>query len=501
MSFWSTLAGFFTRPAESPVTKPAGSDGVWIPGGFLSSGERHRDLQGRSKWKAYDDAVANDLTVAAMARIWGALLGGSKWIVEPNKRGGAKAERAADLVREGLIEATMATPWNSVVRKAGFGSKFRGFAMFEQILRRRADGKLVTDRLEARPQHTIEQWDKPDEQQPWRGVVQRTASGATYYVQRERLFYVVDDLLSESPDGIGILRHCIGHVGQIERFEQLEGWGFELDLRGVPKVRAPIKDLVNEATTNVYPGAPANDPRVKAWVLAQIKFLDDFAKNHVKNPELSITLDSETYRTGDEKRAPSDVRKWDVELLEADVTGQEAVAGGINRKAREILRLLGMEWLAMGDGEGARAVHTDKTTMAGLILNGTLEDIGAATTLGPARRLVALNGMDPDTTAPRVYAEPVPTETLEAVANVLAAIAKAGAPLKPDDIDIVNAVLERARLPAMKEPDPATMMLPRLGPDGRPIAPTGTPPDPAKGEVDVDLEDDGDEPKKRSRRR
>jgi hypothetical protein len=62
--------------------------------------------------------------------------------------------------------------------------------MFEQVLRRRADGRWVTDRLEHRSQHTNERWDKPDEQAPWRGVWQQTANSTTYYVQRERLLYV-----------------------------------------------------------------------------------------------------------------------------------------------------------------------------------------------------------------------------------------------------------------------------------------------------------------------
>ena len=483
MGLFSSLAGIFTRPATPPVTKPAGSDGVWAPGGFLVSGERNATLQGRSKWLAYDNALAKTITVAAMARIWGALLGGAKWVVEPNARGGRAAERAAEIVREGLIDAPMATPWNSVVRKAGFGSKFRGFAMFEQVLRRRDDGVWITARLEHRPQHTIEQWDKPDEQQPWRGVVQQTASGATYYIQRERMLYVVDDLLGDAPDGVGILRHCTRHGEQIERFEQLEGWGFELDLRGVPLVRAPIRELTDEATSSVYPGARADDPRVRAWVIAQVEPLQQFAKGHVKNPELSLLLDSATYRTGDEKRAPSDVKKWDAGTLEAQAGGQVEVAAAINRKNREIARLIGFEWLLMGDGEGARSVHDGKTTMAGLILNGTLEDIGAAATMGPARRLVAINGLDADTAAPRVYPEPVPTETVEAVTSALASIAKAGAPLRPQDLEIVNAVLDRMRLPKMAEPNPAAMMLPRA-----PLP--GTPPDPTAGEVDVDLEDE-----------
>jgi hypothetical protein len=53
--------------------------------------------------------------------------------------------------------------------------------------------------LDDRPMRTIERWDKPDEQAPWCGVWQRTPSGSTYYVQRERMLYVADLLLTNDP--------------------------------------------------------------------------------------------------------------------------------------------------------------------------------------------------------------------------------------------------------------------------------------------------------------
>jgi len=41
MGFFTSLAGIFTRPAAPPpVTQPAGSDGIWAPGGFVVGGPR-----------------------------------------------------------------------------------------------------------------------------------------------------------------------------------------------------------------------------------------------------------------------------------------------------------------------------------------------------------------------------------------------------------------------------------------------------------------------------
>lgn len=91
----------------------------------------------------------------------GALHRAAKWTVEANPRGGRKAERAADLVREGLLEAPMEVPWNAVVAKAGTGATFRGASIHEQVLRRRSDGRWVTGSLEDRPMHTVKAGTSP----------------------------------------------------------------------------------------------------------------------------------------------------------------------------------------------------------------------------------------------------------------------------------------------------------------------------------------------------
>lgn len=246
--------------------------------------------------------------------------------------------------------------------------------------------------------------------------------------------------------------------------------------------RGPIADLMQEAERA---GIPSNDrARIKEYVDKRTSFLDRILRKHVKDPELSIMLDSSTCRTGDEKRAPSDVKKWDITTLRAEAAAHGEARAAINAKNREIARLLCMEWMLMGDGEGARAVQDGKTTMFGMVVNGSLEAVGAAATHGQARRIVRMNGFDEDTCAPRVYPEPVPTETIEASCNALAALARAGAPLRPQDLEIVNVVLDRMHLPQMEEADPAELVLPRVGPDGLPLPPAGGPPDPSKADPD-----------------
>jgi hypothetical protein len=495
MGLFDAFRGLFSRKT-TPITKPAGSDGVWAPGGYLFGGENKAAVTGDQKWLTYDNTIANCVTVAAAVRVWTKLHGTAEWSCEPNPLGGADAEKCADLVMDALIDAQMSRPWKRIVAKAGFGSTFKGFAMFEQIMRRRNDGTIVTADLQHRPQWSIQRWDKPDEQAPWAGVEQRMKSGKTFYLQRERLFYVVDDDIGDSPDGVGVLRHIIEHARRVERYEQLEGWQAETDLRGIPLGFAPLEELRQAAAAA---GIDPNDSaKVGAFVKAQTKWLSDLLEKHIKTPSLSAMIDSAVYKSNATDAAPSANKKWGFEIVKGEANGQAEVRAAINSINREILRVLACEWLLMGDSEGARSVHEDKTGMYAMVLNGSLEAIGEAATMGPARRIVALNGYDPDTCTPTVQPAPIPLESIESACRALQLIAQAGDPIRPGD-DAPDVLRKRMKLPPRPELTPEMMgMIPRGGAMDPNAA--GTPPDPNKGEVDVPMDDETGKAKRRPRR-
>jgi len=497
MGLYDAFRGLFSRKTV-PVTKPAGTDGVWAPSGYLFSGERKASLSGDQKWITFDNTVANCITVAAAVRVWTKLHGTAEWSVEPNPMGGSDAEKCADLVQEGLIDASMSRPWNRIVAKAGFGSTFKGFVMFEQIMRRRSDGAIITADLQHRPQWSIQRWDKADEQSPWIGVEQRTKSGNTYYLPRERLLYVVDDDITDSPDGVGVLRHVIEHARRVERFEQLEGWQAETDLRGMPLGYAPLEELRYAA---VAAGINPNDQAgIAAYVKAQTSWLSDLLEKHIKTPEISALIDSAVYKATGQDATPSGNKKWGFEVVKGQATGQAEVRAAINSINREIMRVMASEWLLMGDSEGARSVHEDKTAMYGMVINGSLENIGSAATAGPARRIVALNGYDPDMCTPTVRPMPLPIESIESACRALQLIAQAGDPIRPGD-EAPDVLRKRMKLPPRPEMTPDMMgTIPRRGAVD-PNAP-GTPPDPSQGEVDVPLDDEpADKAKRKAKKK
>jgi hypothetical protein len=477
-AFWS-----FDAAPVAPNTEPNGGDGVQAYGGYLPSDERRPELTGPQKWITYANAY-NTAVIATGLRYRAGLLGGAKWHAEPNPRGGAKAERGVDVVEQGLLHAQMPRPWNAVVRKASLYT-FTGFSLHEWTIRRRPDDDLVVfAELAHRPQHTIDRWNKPSEQAPWDAVHQQTRAGNSYVIPRSRLFYCWDDLLTDSPEGIGLLRHVIELIRRLNVLEGLEGFGFETDLRGMPIGRAPIKALMAEAEAKFG----SDKDKINAYVAEKTQNLRSALANLIKSPEKLqyLLLDSGTYQ-GIDQNTISAVQRWAFELLRGDSRGLPEINAAISRLQLEIARVLGIEFALMGAGaSGSRAMHTDKTSLLGMSLQTTLTEIAAFATRDLARPLVALNGLDPDTCTPTLVAEPISTEAILMVCQALQALGAAG--LAPDD-PAWPVLRDRMGLPAPPDPTPEVMGMLGLGRRGsRPGR------DATRGEVDLPSEDLGAKP-------
>lgn len=481
MGVWQSIRSWFTASPPAPVTEPSGSDGIAAPGGFLWRGESNPDLIGHRLWITFSNTLLNSIVVAAAARYFLNLISGTEWEAEPRKNAGADGERAAEIVREGLFKSDLSRPWSVVVRKAAL-YKFYGFSMHEWIVKRRQDGMIVYSDLQHRPQYTIYWWDKQVEQQPLLGVVQQSRYGHRYYLPRERLFYCFDDTISDDPGGVGMLRHVIKHTSKLERLEFLEAVAFETDLRGTPSMRAPIRKLQEYAKERGLGDA---------WAEKQLAVLENFASNHVKTADLSITLDSSPYTDKDGKI--SAVPQWAIEILKGQTGPLTEVLKAIERVNREIARVIGAEFMLMGDnGSGSRAMHADKTDQFGNLIQSTLGEMAGFARNDLARTLVALNGLDPDICTPALLPGAVSTEAVTQVAQSLLYMAQAGAPLMPGDpaIDQIRARLHLAAQPKLT-PELGGMM-PRTrqsnGGQQQGEAPAKTKPG-ANVDIDVDVSD------------
>ena len=234
------LGAFFTRQKKVAPTDTAGAPGTAVYGGVIQVEEKNANLASRDeRYKTYSELLANTSIVAAGTRYFLNLVAKAEWGFTPSDKDtdGKFAELAEELLTE-----DPRTPWHRIVRRAAM-YRFYGFSVQEWTARRRDDGTLTFADVAPRAQATISKWDLMDDGAVL-GVVQTSPQTMEdLYIPRQKCLYIVDDTLSDSPEGLGLFRHLVASSHRLARYEQLEGFGFETDLRGIPIGRAPFTDL------------------------------------------------------------------------------------------------------------------------------------------------------------------------------------------------------------------------------------------------------------------
>lgn len=418
------------KRAFSP-TQTIGAPGTAIHGGYIQHNESQSRLTGRERYKTFSQILANVSIVAAGTRHFLNLVSRSPWRVDPANDSEA-AKRIASLIEDMLFK-DMKTPWHRVIRRASM-YRFYGFSVQEWTAKQRDDGQIGYKDIAPRPQITIEQWDCNAEGEI-EGVIQRRPQDQEeLYLPRERVLYMVDDSLHDSPEGLGLFRHVAEAARRLQRLEQLEGYGYETDLRGIPVGRAPLallKKLVDDGTIS------------KDQKTAMEKEMKDFIEGHIRSPSLGMLIDSITYQSKDDAATPSNVRQWDMELLKGGGTSLPNIDVAIKRLNREIARVLGVEQMLLGENAvGSFAMARDKSEGFAMIVDGTMTELTETFDDDLLNPLMALNGW-PRELKPSLKARAIQHRAVEEITKALADMASAGAILDPDDpaIDDVRELL------------------------------------------------------------
>jgi predicted ABC-type ATPase len=349
----------------------------------------------------------------------------------------------------------MTSPWYKVVRRAAM-YRFHGFGVQEWTAKKRDDGLVGLKDIEARPQHTIEQWDI-DIDGSVLGVWQRSVqTGVMLGIPRSKIVYLVEDTLTDSPEGLGMFRHMADPYQRLKQLQELEIRAYERDLRGIPIARMPLSRLKQAVDQEVITPAEAN---------TMIQGMQDMVTMQVKQSNTGLVLDSIPYfsQAADGEQV-SAVPQWGFELLQGGGVGHAEIAAAIDRVQREIARIIGVEHLMMGDVGGNRALAEDKSRNLYLIANSVLKYIASQTEHDVINVLWALNGF-PNDKKPTLETEDVTFKNAEAITAALGKMAQAGAPLAPND-PIINDV--RDLLGVSRVPDElmeAAMAQPQLPPE------------------------------------
>jgi len=457
------FGALFRRGPDPPPTEEVGTTAAFTTSGYLVSTERNVNLRGRERYVTFSNLLANVAIVAAGTRAYLNLASGAEWNIEPADESRA-AQEVADLVENAIHD--MARPWKRVVRRAA-AYRFYGFVVLEWVAENKPDGTIGFFDVASRPQSTIERWDL-DANGRVRGCTQRIPSSSVeVFLPRSKIVHIVDDSLSDSPEGVGLFRHLVDANQRLQRYQLLEAFGFESDLRGIPVGRAPygkLRDLVQSQKLSAQQASAITQP------------LEDFIRKHIKSPELGFVLDSTPYRDLGDKQAPSATMEWGLEIMQGSPQGQEEVGSAIERLTREMSVVLGVQWLLLGgDGSGSMALGRTFTEQFALMVNAGLGELSEAFEHDLVPPLLALNGIDEEL-APTLRAEEVQYRTVDQVTAALKDLADAGAPLLSSD-PAVNTVRDMLGVPRL-DPDMIAADASLLG-EPEPV-PDPTVPDPTE---------------------
>jgi hypothetical protein len=426
--------------AQVKSTKTYGAPGTAIYGGYIQSDERDSRLgTTRERQRNYSEILANVSIVASGVRYFLNLVARADWSFTPSEDD--SNGQYAEILEEILTEDPW-TPWHRIVRRAA-AYRFYGFSLQEWTAKRRSDGIMTFKDVAPRSQLTIERWDVDPEGQVRNAIQRSPQTSLDLVIPRSKLLYLVDDTLSDSPEGLGLFRHLMSPAERLRRYEKLEGFGYETDLRGIPIGRVPFSEM----DAAVQQGRLTEAQRIRIE-----EPMRTFIQNHIKTPDMGMLLDSITYESKDESGRASNIRQWDIELLKGGSQNFGDIAKAIERVNMEMARILGVEQLMLGTNQGSFALSRDKTDSFFLLVDGALREIQEAVRKDLVDTIWRLNGWD-NKYKPELAPEITRHSDVQEIAAVLKDMATAGALLDPED-PVIGEVRE---LLGLSKPDHISM--------------------------------------------
>lgn len=415
-----------------------GTSGTAVYGGYVNSIEKDWRLIGWQKYVTASDLLANVTILAASVRYFLNLMGKATWTVDP-VNDTAEAKGAAEFV-ESVMENSR-TSFRKIIRRGGL-YKYHGFNVQEWTAIRRKDGLIGYADVEMRPAFTIERW-APADDGTIVGMIQRSPQTGQYlYMPRNKVLYFVDDTLTDNPEGQGWFRNSVQEAELLRDYLKLEGIGYERDLNGIPIGRAPLNEINKAVASGDISQGQADQ---------MIENLRQFVGIEIKKKDTGMVLDSTPYFSlTDNGRSPSSVYQWNVELLKGTAQGFDSLAKAIARLERDIARLMGTEFMTMGDGDrGSNAMHTDKTSNLYMQVMSTLDDMTDTLNQDYIAPLWVMNGFDEEL-MPTLKHGDIAMKDVEQMARTLRDMAAAGAVMAPDD-PAIDDMREAMGLPPQED--------------------------------------------------
>lgn len=444
------ITGDQLNVGDMPPPKPfdeMGASGTAVFGGYVVNEETNPKLASKEmRYRTAADMLANISIIAAGVRYFMNLVSKPAWTVMPVDDSD-EAKLYAEFVQDVMCKCK--TSWPRIVRRCA-SYRWHGFSINEWIAIKRDDGLIGFLDIEPRPQHSIERWDVSEKGEIL-GVFQRPPqTGEELGIPRAKFIYMVDDMMTDSPEGMGWFRALVEPAERMKSYLSLETIGFERDLSGTPVGRAPIS-LINKLVAEKKITATEGERMING--------MRKFVQLEVKRKNTGMLIDSKHYvDTAADGTKTTSVPQWGIELLTGTPTSMTALGAAIERLTKDMARIMGVESILVGsEGVGSLALSKDKSNNLYLQVNSTLIDMAGFMNKDFLDTLWMLNGF-PDEMKPTMKTEDVAFKDVEAITTALKDLATAGAPLMADDpvindirdlLGVSRADLEQALMQAM----------------------------------------------------
>lgn len=351
------------------------------------------ELRGKRGVAVYREMSDNDPIVGGCLHAIRQVLKEVRWSV---KSADSDAEKLDDdaLFLENCMRS-MESTWSSFVEEA-MSEFIYGWALFEQVYKRRDDGKVVWKKLPLRSQSSLDRWDMDDVGDTI-GFWQRPPlGGGTFYLPIRKCIHFRIGQWANNPEGRSVLRNAYRPWYFRKNIEELEGIGIERDLAGIPVITLPE-------------GMKMNDDSVETTEALT------WAKKLVTNIRV------------DEQDGVILPYGWELELLSSPGQKQFDTTAVVNRYSKEIAISLLAQFVMLGmERTGSYALSQDIMELFHLSLEGWADSIASTFNQQAVKTLFSLNGVG-DRPLPYIVHSPVRKQALKEVANYVKTLVDAEA--------------------------------------------------------------------------
>jgi len=353
-------AGEYKKPTRrNLMLTEVGKSGLkWSYGQILE--EFFIDLRGKRGIAVYREMSDNDPIVGGCLLAIRQILKEVRWSVR-SANSEAKELDADGLFLEDCMRS-MTHTWSEFIAES-MSQFIYGWASFEQVYKRRDDGKVVWKKLPLRAQSSLERWDI-DDVGDMIGMWQRPPlEGRTVYIPIKKLIHFRTDPWANNPEGRSLLRNCYRPWYFRKNMEEIEGIGVERDVNGLPVMDLPEGLKMDD-----------DSPETRAVL--------DWAKKIVTNVRV------------DEQDGILQPHGWKLSLLSAPGAKQFDTTAIINRYSKEIAISLLAQFVMLGmERTGSYALSKDIMDLFHLSLEGWADSIASTFNRQAVSTLFSLNGV------------------------------------------------------------------------------------------------------------